>query len=185
MKKLSFIADKFNAAKEKLGNVIVNKLMSEKKAVIDLHGLDAIPVSHRLILASMLDIDALFKSEKYKVLIKLGQLEGFIERGLVSELIARYPKYHREMGHEMQVKAVTLVTEEMLEDYIKNPASKEFGFFILHPAGLKVLAEHQFTGFIAAHEKEFRHIAEEFPEEFCISESAKRDYITLLNRVLD
>lgn len=184
MKKSKFVAA-LNAAKEKIGEIIANKMLGETKTVICLKGIEGIAAEQRIILASMLDVDAMFRAKKYDMLIRLGQLQEFVNRGLEAELIARYPLFRRELGNDLLTQAVSLINEDMLERYIKDSSSNEFGFFIFHPLGLKVLAEHEFTGFIAAHEAEFRNIAEDFPEEFRISENAHRDYVTLLNRVLD
>lgn len=169
----------------KFGEFLAVKMLGgSNKLVIDLEGIKSLNLESRLKLASMMNIDQLYRAKKYDALICLGEFEGFINRGLEHELIARYPKLKKYLSKNIDLKAVSLVTEKMLEDYIKNPTSKEFGFFIVHPLGLKVLVDNQFSGFIAAHEKEFRKVAEHYPEKFD-SYMGKYEYNKLLDKILD
>ena len=187
MKKIDFIKNAVSTAKAKIASIIANKLLNKQATVITLKEdvTKNLTKEQRLILASMVDIDAMFKAKKYDALISLGIIEEFKKRGLIKEFIAHFPKFAPELGDGAWACASKIVSEEDLEEYIKDPDSKEFRFFIYHPLGLKVLVAHNFSGFIAAHEKEFRKKAECLMPYFASAGVNQEEYKALLDKVLD
>lgn len=178
----SAFLNKVKGAMAGVGYFLVNK--STGKELINLEGIEGISVEQRIVLAGMLDIEAMFRAKKYDLLIRLGQLEEIVKRGHFKELIARYPKYDSELTQEMSGVVVSLITEEMLEQYITDESQREFGFFIIHPLGLRVLAKYEFSGYIAAHEQDFLAMCDilahkEFPG------ITYNEYVTTLNKFLD
>lgn len=187
MEKFNFIKNADNTAKEKIGAIVANKLLNERATVITLREdvTKNLTKEQRLILASMVDIDAMFKAKKYDAIISLGIINEFKVRGLIKELIAHFPKFAPELGSGAWANASEIVSEEDLEEYIKDPDSKEFRFFIYHPLGLKVLVAHNFSGFIAAHEKDFREMLKYFLPYFPSAGVKYEEYKALLDKVLD
>ena len=187
MKKFNFIKNAVNTAKEKIGAMVANKLLNEQATVITLKEdvTKNLTKEQRLILASMVDIDAMFKAKKYDAIISLGIIEEFKKRGLIKEFIAHFPKFAPELGGGAWANASEIVREEDLEEYIKDPDSMEFRFFIYHPLGLKVLVAHDFSGFIAAHEQDFRKMSEYFLPYFASAGVNQEEYKALLDKVLD
>jgi hypothetical protein len=187
MKKFNFIKNAVNTAKAKIASIIANKLLNKQATVITLKEdvTKSLTKEQRLIVASMVDIDAMFKAKKYDAIISLGIINEFYTRGLIKEFIAHFPKFAPELGGGAWANASDIVSEEDLEEYIKDPDSKEFRFFIYHPLGLKVLVAHDFSGFIAAHEKEFRKKAECLMPYFASAGVNQEEYKALLDKVLD
>ncbi len=187
MEKFNFIKNAVNTAKEKIGAIVANKLLNKQATVITLKEdvTKSLTKEQRLIVASMVDIDAMFKAKKYDAIISLGIINEFYTRGLIKEFIAHFPKFAPELGGGAWANASDIVSEEDLEEYIKDPDSKEFRFFIYHPLGLKVLVAHDFSGFIAAHEQDFRKMSEYFLPYFISAGVAKEEYKALLDKVLD
>lgn len=170
--------------KTKVANLIADKSLLDIAKLE--HLVPDLGLKDRLMVAKSINLDILFKAKKYDLLIRLEQFEEMINRGLGDEIIARYPKFREELGKENWAKVNALITEPMLDAYLKK-SHENFDFFIWHPLGLKVLAENEFTGFIAAREKEFRHIAENFPDEFRMigNPNHRREYNALLKKFLD
>ena len=187
MSKFDFIKKAVTTAKEKIGVIVANKLLNKQATVITLKEDETknLTKEQRLTVASMVDIDAMFKAQKYDSIISLGIIKEFKVRGLIKELIAHFPKFAPELGGGAWACASKIVSEEDLEEYIKDPDSKEFRFFIYHPLGLKVLVAHNFSGFIAAHEQEFKKMAKYFMPYFTSARVTKKDYKALLDKVLD
>ena len=187
MKKTDFIKNVLTSSKEKFGIIVANKLLNKQTTTITLNEdvTKSMTREQRLIVASMIDVDAMFKAKKYDALVCLGIINEFKVRGLIKELIAHFPKFAPELGVGEWACASKIVSEEDLEEYIKDPASKEFRFFIYHPLGLKVLIAHDFFGFIAAHEQEFKKRAEYFMPYFTSAGVTKKGYKALLDTVLD
>lgn len=187
MEKFNFIKNAVNTAKEKIGAIVANKLLNKQTTTITLNDdvTKNLTKEQRLILASMVDIDAMFKAKKYDAIISLGIINEFKVRGLIKELIVHFPKFAPKLGSGAWANASEIVSEEDLEEYIKDPDSKEFRFFIYHPLGLKVLVAHDFSGFIAAHEKEFRKKAECLMPYFASAGVDQKEYKVLLDKVLD
>lgn len=187
MKKFDFIKNAINTAKEKIGAIVANKLLNKQTTTITLNEdvTKNLTKEQRLILASMVDVDAMFKAKKYDAIISLGIINEFKVHGLIKELIVHFPKFAPELGCGAWACASEIVSEEDLEEYIKDPDSMEFRFFIYHPLGLKILVAHDFSGFIAAHEKEFKKMAEFFMPYFTSAGVSKEEYKALLDRYLD
>lgn len=187
MRKIDFIKNVLTYAKEKFDSIVANKLLNKQTTTITLNEdvTKSMIREQRLIVASMIDVDAMFKAKKYDALVCLGIINEFKVRGLIKELIAHFPKFAPELGGREWAYASKIVSEEDLEEYIKDPASKEFRFFIYHPLGLKVLVAHDFYGFIAAHEQEFKKRAEYFMPYFTSAGVKQNEYKALLDKVLD
>ena len=161
------------------GNDVLVNIEQLEKAV------PKMDVETRLSVAKSLDLDILFNDKKYDLLLRLGQIEEFVNRGLANEVIARFTTFRKELGKNIYVRAISCITEQMLDAYLKK-VDNNLDFFIIHPLGLQVLAANEYSGFIAANEKEFRAIAENFPDEFRgATLDARRKYISTLKRYLD
>ncbi len=174
---------KITAVKKKVANIVANNL-GENRVVVNLNRLEKIPIENRNTIAILLGVDELFESEKYDLLIRLGEIDEFFSRGLEMIFIALYPRHREELGYEMQQKVNSLVSKDMLEAYIENSSSKEFRFFIYHPSGLKLLVKHGLTDFIVAHECEFRKIVDEFQQNLSVLKPSQKEYMLLLESVL-
>lgn len=183
-KKIGAFLGKAKNVLRELGSSLANNIVGKNKSVINLDGIADMSVEQRLALARMLDIDSMFRAKKYDILVRLGQIEEFVERGLENELIARYPAYKEELGSEIYEQVIELVGEETLKTYINDDEAKSFKFFLIHPLGLKVLVKNQFYGFIAANEKAFRELAVDYPKEFG-KYFSKEKYVKLLKKALD
>ena len=183
-KKIGAFLDKVKNVLRELGSSLANNIVGKNESIINLEEIEKIPIEQRLALAGMLNLDSMFRAKKYDLLIRLGQIEEFVERGLESELISRYPAYKEELGPQIYEKVIELVGEESLKSYVNDEKSDAFGFFLLHPLGLKVLVKNQFYGFIAANEKAFKKIADAYPKEFG-KYFSKEQYGNLLKKALD
>ncbi len=178
----SALLDKVKSAKGLVGKIISGKSLKSEYLLTTERLASLVPnlgINDRLSLAKSLDLEILFREKRYDLLARLGQVEEFVNHGLSSEFIAHYPPYRKELGKKVYSKTISLITEQMLDEYLKTK-HENFDFFFYHPYGLKAMVKNDFSGYIAAHEKEFRKAAERFT-----TEEAKKDYLEMLNRVLD
>lgn len=168
-----------------VGTLIAQMIVGKNRSMISMKTIAKIPAEQRFELAGMLDVDSMFRAKKYDMLIRLGQMELFIKRGLIDELIVRYPKYRLELGQKTYEKVLALVTEDMLGKYLQAENNgKTLELFFLHPLGLKALAKNHYSGFIAANERRFRDIAKNYPPEWD-AHYPQKEYQEILKVVLD
>lgn len=163
--------------------LLANVFAGKNGTVLNLKGIGKLTAEQRKALAGMLNLDSLFRAKKYDILVRLGVVEEFVERGLESELIARYPDYKSELSDETYQQVIDLVGLKALQNYLSERES-DYRFFFLHPLGLKALAQKGYCGFIAAHEKAFRRLVKNYPPQF-EGVVPKAEYTKLLERVLD
>lgn len=130
------------------------------------------------------DAEKLAARQKYSRMLKLGMVKELVDFGQSDYVIKHYASLKDALGDGVYMTVSECITKEMLTEYLRSHDDAN-DFFLIHPQGLEVLEENQYSGFVASHETQFCKIVKNFPMPFRRSEEFCKKYLERLAWILD